>query len=51
MVDAENTIYVSTKNSALKAPEEMDVSPVEREGVCFLAANAACSVSLRPIDC
>ena len=39
MVDAENIIYVSTKNSALKAPEEMDVSPVEREGVCFLAAN------------
>ena len=39
MVDAENTIYVSTKNSALKAPEEMDVSPIEREGVCFLAAN------------
>ena len=41
MVDAENNIYVSTKKSALKAPAEMDVSPVEREGVCFLAANGA----------
>ena len=29
VVDADNTIYVSTKNSVLKAPEEMDVSPVE----------------------
>ena len=48
--DADNTIYASTKNSALKAPEEMDVSPVEHEGMCFLAANGVQCV-IEPINC